>query len=74
MAGLMIGELARRAGVAASALRYYEKAGLLPPIARASKRRQYDPKILGRIRIILLARDAGSSLARDGTKKGRRTR
>jgi len=61
--GLMIGELVRKAGVAASTLRYYEKVGLLPPIARASKRRQYDPKILGRIRIILLARDAGFSVA-----------
>jgi MerR family redox-sensitive transcriptional activator SoxR len=57
--GLTIGVVARQAGVAASALRYYEKAGLLPPPARASKRRRYDPQILGRIRIILLARDAG---------------
>jgi MerR family redox-sensitive transcriptional activator SoxR len=62
MAGLMIGEVARQAGVAASALRYYEKAGLLPAPARAGKRRQYDPQILGRIRIILLARDAGFSV------------
>jgi MerR family redox-sensitive transcriptional activator SoxR len=62
MAGLMIGELARRAGVATSALRYYEKAGLLPSPARVSKRRQYDPAVLGRIRIILLARDAGFSI------------
>lgn len=53
MQGFMIGELARRAGVATSALRYYEKAGLLPPPARASNRRQYDRGVLGRIRIIL---------------------
>lgn len=62
MAGLMIGELARQAGVAPSALRYYEKAGLLPSPARASNRRQYDKAVLGRIRIILLARDAGFSV------------
>jgi DNA-binding transcriptional MerR regulator len=62
MAGLMIGEVARQAGVAASALRYYEKAGLIPAPARAGKRRQYDRQILGRIRIILLARDAGFSV------------
>lgn len=62
MGGLMIGELARRAGVATSAVRYYEKAGLLPPPARASNRRQYAPAALGRIRIILLARDAGFSV------------
>src|ERR1700685_4407676 len=62
MADLMIGELARQVGVAPSALRYYEKAGLLPPPPRASKRRRYDPNIVGRIRIILLARDAGFSI------------
>jgi DNA-binding transcriptional MerR regulator len=62
MTGLMIGELAQQVGVAPSTLRYYEKAGLLPPPPRASKRRQYDPHILGRIRIILLARDAGFSV------------
>jgi MerR family redox-sensitive transcriptional activator SoxR len=67
MAGLMIGELARQAGVAASALRYYEKVGLLPPPARASKRRQYGRDALGRIRIILLARDAGFSVSETRT-------
>ena len=67
MAGLMIGELARRAGVATSALRYYEKAGLLPAPARASNRRQYDRGALGRIRIILLARDAGFSVSETRT-------
>jgi MerR family redox-sensitive transcriptional activator SoxR len=67
VAGLMIGELARQAGVATSALRYYEKTGLLPAPARASKRRQYDPGILGRIRIILLARAAGFSISETRT-------
>lgn len=62
MSDLTIGEVARRAGVAPSALRYYEKAGLLPPPARQSTRRRYDPQILGRIRIILLARAAGFSV------------
>ncbi len=57
--GLLIGEVARRAGVSTSALRYYERVGLLTPPARVSKRRIYDSKVLGRIRIILLALDAG---------------
>ena len=57
--GLLIGEVARRAGLSTSALRYYERAGLLPPPARISKRRSYDAKVLGRIRMILLALDAG---------------
>jgi MerR family redox-sensitive transcriptional activator SoxR len=67
VAGLMIGDLARRAGVATSALRYYEKAGLLPAPARVSKRRLYDSGVLGRVRIILLARDAGFSIAETRT-------
>jgi MerR family transcriptional regulator, redox-sensitive transcriptional activator SoxR len=64
---LMIGELARQAGVAASALRYYEKVGLLPSPARTSNCRQYDQGVLGRIRIILLARDAGFSISETRT-------
>src|ERR1700689_675718 len=59
LVGLLIGEVARRAGLSTSALRYYERVGLLPPAARISKRRIYDSKVLGRIRIILLALDAG---------------
>jgi DNA-binding transcriptional MerR regulator len=59
----MIGELARQAGVTTSALRYYEKAGLLAAPARTSNRRQYDRAVLGRVRIILLARDAGFSIS-----------
>jgi MerR family transcriptional regulator, redox-sensitive transcriptional activator SoxR len=70
MSGLTIGEVARQAGVATSALRYYEKAGLLPAPARSSKRRQYDRQILGRIRIILLARDAGFTVSETRTFLG----
>jgi DNA-binding transcriptional MerR regulator len=64
---MLIGELARRAGVAASALRYYEREGLLPPPARSAKRRIYDSRVMGRIRIIQLARDAGFSIAETRT-------
>lgn len=60
--GLLIGEVARRSGLSTSALRYYERAGLLPPPMRVSKRRVYEQKVLGRIRIILLARHAGFSV------------
>jgi len=62
MTDLLIGELARRAGVSTSALRYYEKAGLSPPPARSSQRRYYNPQILGRVRVILLAREAGPTI------------
>jgi DNA-binding transcriptional MerR regulator len=62
MSGLTIGAMARQAGVAASTLRYYEKVGLLPRPARAGNRRRYDPGSIGRIRIVLLARNAGFSV------------
>jgi MerR family transcriptional regulator, redox-sensitive transcriptional activator SoxR len=63
MASGTIGELARQTGTAASALRYYEKSGLLASPVRVSNRRQYNPDVLGRLRIILLARDAGFSVS-----------
>lgn len=56
---MKIGEVAQRAGLAASAIRFYEKAGLLPRAPRTSRRREYEPEILGRLAIIQLARDAG---------------
>ena len=60
---MLIGEVARRAGVAPSTLRYYEHEGLLPRPARSANRRIYDSRVMGRIRIIRLARDAGFSIA-----------
>jgi MerR family redox-sensitive transcriptional activator SoxR len=64
---MLIGEMARRAGVTASALRYYEREGLLPRPARSANRRIYDWRVLGRIRIIQLARNAGFSIAETRT-------
>jgi MerR family redox-sensitive transcriptional activator SoxR len=64
---MLIGEVANRAGLTASTLRYYEREGLLPPPARSSKRRIYDPQIIGRIRIIQLARSSGFSISETRT-------
>jgi DNA-binding transcriptional MerR regulator len=60
---LTIGELARRAGVAASALRYYEELGLLPAPARISGQRRYPESAARVVGAILLYRDAGFTLA-----------
>jgi DNA-binding transcriptional MerR regulator len=63
-AGLLtIGELARRAGVTASALRYYEELGLLPPPARISGQRRYPESAARLVAAILLYSDAGFTLA-----------
>ena len=40
MTGFSIGEVAKRAGLRASALRYYEQVGLIPPQLRVSGRRK----------------------------------
>jgi MerR family redox-sensitive transcriptional activator SoxR len=67
MRGMAIGEVARKAGLATSALRYYEKAGLLPKQQRISKQRRYDAEILGRLAVIRIARDAGFTIAETRT-------
>jgi MerR family redox-sensitive transcriptional activator SoxR len=54
-----IGELARRAGVQASAIRYYESMGILPSPFRVNGRRQYTQEALLRLRAIKVARAAG---------------
>ena len=63
MAELGIGEVARRAGLKASALRYYEAEGLIPRAPQRSGRRVYDESILDRLRIIQLAKSAGFTMA-----------
>ena len=61
-----IGELARRTGVATSALRYYERVGLLSPAERIGQRRHYPPSSAERVALIRLCQDAGFTLAEIG--------
>jgi DNA-binding transcriptional MerR regulator len=61
-----IGELARRTGVATSALRYYERIGLLSPAGRVGQRRHYPPSSAERVALIRLCQDAGFTLAEIG--------
>jgi len=59
---IAIGELARRTGLATSALRYYERAGLLSPTTRAGGRRHYASSSVERVALIQLCQDAGFTL------------
>jgi DNA-binding transcriptional MerR regulator len=59
---LTIGDVARRAGVAATALRYYEQLGLVPPPARLGGQRRYDESVLARLEVIRLCKSAGFAL------------
>lgn len=59
---LLIGELAKRAGVATSAIRYYESIGLLPEPYRVSGQRRYGQETLKRLEFIAAAQRAGFTL------------
>ncbi|GAA2806193.1 MerR family transcriptional regulator [Nonomuraea dietziae] len=59
---LTIGELARRTGVATSALRYWEDLGLLPAPARVSGQRRYPPSAVRLVGVVMLLRDVGFTL------------
>lgn len=57
-----INEVARRSGVAASALRYYEQKGLISSVGRWGLRRVFAASVLERLALIALGRSAGLSL------------
>jgi DNA-binding transcriptional MerR regulator len=59
---LTVAEIAQRAGIAPSHVRYYQRAGLLPPPARAGRQIRYPPGVLERLNAIAAAREAGLSL------------
>ena len=61
-ATLTIGEVARRAGLKTSAIRYYESVGLLPEPPRESGQRRYGDDTLRRLQVIDVAKRAGFSL------------
>lgn len=59
---MTIGEVASKAGVATSAIRYYESLGLLPEPDREHGQRRYDGEVVGRLGFIGVAQQAGLSL------------
>ncbi len=56
---LRIGELAELAGCTPSAVRYYEREGLLPAPERVGGQRRYSPEDADRVRLILVLRSVG---------------
>lgn len=57
-----IAEVARRAGVPASTLRYYEKKGLIASTGPQGARRRFAPGVLDQLALIALGQTAGLSL------------
>jgi MerR family redox-sensitive transcriptional activator SoxR len=60
---LTIGEVARRAGVATSSIRYYESIGLLPEPDRLHGQRRYRSDAVGKLAFIGVAQGAGFKLS-----------
>src|SRR5215469_6888267 len=63
MPQLTISQVARQIRLRPSAIRYYERIGLLPTAERFSGQRRYDPRVLYRLAIIQRARQLGFTLA-----------
>ena len=57
-----ISEVARRSGIAASALRYYERRGLIASVGPAGTRRRFAPGVLDQLALIALGQAGGLSL------------
>ena len=68
---ITIGEVARRSGVAASALRYYEDRGLIESERAGSGHRRYPRAVLRRIAFIVFAQRVGLSLDEIDTELGK---
>lgn len=67
---LDIGEVAEKSGISPSALRYYEEAGLIQSVARHGLRRQFPPEVMLQLKLIVLGKSAGFSLAQIGEMFG----
>ena len=57
-----ISEVAKKSGMAASALRYYERKGLIHSLESEGARRQFAPAVLDQLALIALGQAAGFSL------------
>jgi MerR family redox-sensitive transcriptional activator SoxR len=62
MSRLSISDVARQMRLRPSAIRYYEKLGILPAPERVSGRRRYDQTVLYRLAVVQQARHAGFTL------------
>lgn len=63
---MTIGEVAKRTGLRASAIRFYERAGVLPKPVRTSGQRRYDAAALDRIAVLQRAKACGFTLPEIG--------
>ncbi|MEO9631119.1 MAG: MerR family transcriptional regulator, partial [Sulfitobacter sp.] len=60
--GLSVGALAKRTGLAVSAIRYYEAQGLIAPWRNAGGQRRFDRADLRRLSFVMIAQQFGFTL------------
>ena|SRR5690606_18655039 len=65
-----ISEVAKRSGLPASTLRFYDEKGLIRSYGRQGIRRQFDATVLEQLALIALGRSAGFSLEEIGRMLG----
>ena len=61
-----IAEVARKSGVPASTLRFYEQKGLIASVGRSGLRRRFAPTVMHQLSVIALGQAAGFSLGEIG--------
>lgn len=76
---LDIGEVSRHTGKAPSALRFYERKGLIRSVERRGLRRLFEPNVIDRLAVIIAGQDAGFGLEElrlmlDGGRSGSEAR
>jgi MerR family redox-sensitive transcriptional activator SoxR len=62
MSGLSISQVAQQVGLRPSAIRYYERLGILLPAQRIGGQRRYDATVLYRLAVVQQARQTGFTL------------
>jgi MerR family transcriptional regulator, redox-sensitive transcriptional activator SoxR len=63
MSNLTIGEVAAKAHIRPSAIRYYESIGVLPDPRRVNGQRRYSPDVLTQLAVIHMAQEAGFTIS-----------
>lgn len=74
---LTITEVRETTGLQSSALRYYEREGLITPAGRASGRRFYDETVIQRLAVVSLLQEVGftiNEISELFNRRGKRTR
>lgn len=59
---MQIGAVAKAVGISSSAIRYYERRGLIHPVGRVAGRREFDDQSILTLRFLKLAQTAGFTL------------